>query len=339
MRNPHRVESRSKWDRRRRASSVFSDVEIRRPHRSRYARRRQYSDSSVHSEDGSGGSTTILCCAALWVTIFLGLSIGLVWELSREQPVPSGHCHSTQVRSRSPTVPQQPNPQPRAPPAAGQPVAKATQARLVAQEQRAATAPATAPPTQTPQQSNAARQATAILSRVRKWGGQTQGPLTVTLSWNTKDDMDIHVTTPKGKRIRWTPGFKKSSCGGKLDVNKNGYYNKKTNTPVENVAWPPGTRPHSGTYKIKINLATKKEQQFANSWWKPDLWNTYDDWSKKTMTYQVMVKDAKGKVFMWNRQLRSTSGIFCGDRDKLTFQFDGTNISNPSAGPVVTQLS
>jgi hypothetical protein len=76
------------------------------------------------------------------------------------------------------------------------------------------------------------------------------GPLQVTLSWNTIDDLDLYVTDPTGQTVYWRNRTVPS--GGQLDVDANASCSNATQNPVENVFW--ASTPPSGTYRIEVRL-------------------------------------------------------------------------------------
>jgi hypothetical protein len=79
-------------------------------------------------------------------------------------------------------------------------------------------------------------------------GGQYDNvDVRVSLIWDNRNDLDLHVTTPGGEVIFY--GMKASKCGGVLDVDRN--IRGETTTPVENVRWPTGTAPE-GQYKVVV---------------------------------------------------------------------------------------
>jgi hypothetical protein len=87
-----------------------------------------------------------------------------------------------------------------------------------------------------------------IRNRVLAAGGQHDNvDVRVSLVWDNRNDLDLHVTTPSGEVIFFS--HKRSACGGVLDVDRN--IRGETNTPVENVRWTEGTGP-SGTYKVMV---------------------------------------------------------------------------------------
>ena len=87
-----------------------------------------------------------------------------------------------------------------------------------------------------------------IAQRVRSAQGQyDQVAVRVSLLWNTRDDLDIHVIAPSGEEISYSN--KSSRCGGVLDVDRN--VRGEDPKPVENIRWPQGKAP-TGHYKVFV---------------------------------------------------------------------------------------
>lgn len=87
-----------------------------------------------------------------------------------------------------------------------------------------------------------------IAQRVRAAGGQYDDvDVRVSLLWNTRDDLDLHVFAPSGEEIWYNN--KTSRCGGALDVDRN--VRGETEKPVENVRWAKGKAP-AGPYRIYV---------------------------------------------------------------------------------------
>lgn len=81
--------------------------------------------------------------------------------------------------------------------------------------------------------------------------GARVGQVTVSLLWDTIDDVDLHVSAPNGETIYY--GNRSGSSGGVLDVDRQvGSY---VDHPVENIYW--ANAPH-GNYTVKVNVFTKR---------------------------------------------------------------------------------
>jgi hypothetical protein len=89
-----------------------------------------------------------------------------------------------------------------------------------------------------------------IERRIIDFGG-TSGELTISLLWNTMDDLDLAVITPNG---RDTIYYKRPLhvSGGKLDVDKNRQDLLPVTDPVENIRWL--SNPPKGKYRICVSL-------------------------------------------------------------------------------------
>lgn len=85
-----------------------------------------------------------------------------------------------------------------------------------------------------------------IQKRVNDAGGRA-GEVQFSLSWHNRNDLDLHVIAPGGKRIFY--GDRRSSCGGELDVDMN--VRPLSDEPVENTRWLRGKAP-SGRYTVFV---------------------------------------------------------------------------------------
>ena len=79
--------------------------------------------------------------------------------------------------------------------------------------------------------------------------GAKSGDIQVSLIWNGKNDLDLHLVTPGGERIYH--GKKRSRDGGILDVDMNAG-TVDSLEPVENIYWPQGQTP-SGKFTVYVN--------------------------------------------------------------------------------------
>jgi Ca-activated chloride channel family protein len=73
------------------------------------------------------------------------------------------------------------------------------------------------------------------------------GNLRVSLLWDNRNDLDLHVITPSGEEIFY--GNKKSADSGELDVDMN--VHGESLKPVENIYWPADVAPE-GDYKVYV---------------------------------------------------------------------------------------
>ena len=87
-----------------------------------------------------------------------------------------------------------------------------------------------------------------IKRRVTQAGGAHEGcDIRASLMWNNRNDLDIHVITPRGEEVFF--GNKRGRCGGSLDVDMN--VRGETTTPIENIRWMRGTAP-AGRYTVFV---------------------------------------------------------------------------------------
>lgn len=84
-------------------------------------------------------------------------------------------------------------------------------------------------------------------------GGQN-GEVTVTLVWETVDDMDLVVIEPSGEKIFFENAV--SNSGGRLDIDRNRA--ALTAMPIENIYWPERSAPR-GRYEVQV-LFYKRNQ-------------------------------------------------------------------------------
>lgn len=94
-----------------------------------------------------------------------------------------------------------------------------------------------------------------IDSRLKSAGAKT-GDVQISLSWNTIDDMDLHVSFTPGNglvdNINWTNRLGRLS-NGMLDIDMNANSGFLSAVPVENIFWPPQSSP-SGVFTVYVHF-------------------------------------------------------------------------------------
>jgi hypothetical protein len=81
----------------------------------------------------------------------------------------------------------------------------------------------------------------------------TEGLLDVTLAWNGREDLDLHVFCPGGEIWSNTP----SACGGTLEIDRNSKADAREDNPVEHATW--STHPPGGEYRVVVVLYNRFE--------------------------------------------------------------------------------
>jgi Ca-activated chloride channel family protein len=87
---------------------------------------------------------------------------------------------------------------------------------------------------------------TEFSGRLARAGAQS-GDIRVSLLWNNRNDLDIHVVTPRQEEIFY--GHPQDVAGGFLDVDMN--VRGETSKPVENIFWARGKAPQ-GRYRVFV---------------------------------------------------------------------------------------
>ncbi len=98
-----------------------------------------------------------------------------------------------------------------------------------------------------------------------------EGDVTITLRWDTDDDLDLIVVCPDGSRIKYNS---KVSCGGRLDVDNRAQ--NPSDPGAENIYFEDGL-PDPGLYRIEI-------ENFA------------DRTPGRSTPYRVIIRDKEGNV-------------------------------------------
>ena len=136
-----------------------------------------------------------------------------------------------------------------------------------------------------------------IGQRLERAGGQT-GEVTITLSWNNYNDLDLWCIDPRGEKIFYS--HKRARSGGVLDVDSNSGEHPLTDRPVENIVWPYGSAP-AGKYQVFVDHYSTRRGQDPTAY--------------------------KVSVLVKGRQHDVTGSISHGGGARLVYEFDtsGTN--------------
>lgn len=80
------------------------------------------------------------------------------------------------------------------------------------------------------------------------------GDLQATLQWDSVHDLDLAVMDPSGDIVAFDNSLIEN--GGQLDVDANALCESLTDTPVENIFWPPDQAPQ-GEYVVAVSLYSR----------------------------------------------------------------------------------
>ena len=127
--------------------------------------------------------------------------------------------------------------------------------------------------------------------RLNREGAKT-GEVQLSLMWNDRNDLDLHVVCPSGERMHG--GNKVSKCGGELDVDMN--VRAESKKPIENVFWEENAP--AGNYKAFVHFYRHHKKRRTRS----------------TTTYKLIV-NAGGEI----KEYSDT--ITFGDPIKLVAEF------------------
>lgn len=91
--------------------------------------------------------------------------------------------------------------------------------------------------------------------RLKQAGAKT-GDIQISIMWNSRDDIDLHVSYTPGNglvdNINWINRVGRLSPGA-LDIDRNANSNLLTDTPVENIFWQHGSSP-KGFFVVYIHF-------------------------------------------------------------------------------------
>ncbi len=113
-------------------------------------------------------------------------------------------------------------------------------------------------PAQPPPQAPPAPEPHADMDQRLQREGAKSAATQVTLAWDSRADLDLHVLCPDGAEIKFN---RQAGCGGILDVDMNARPGPVSDTPVENVVWPNGAMP--GKYRVVVDNYTARQETGA----------------------------------------------------------------------------
>lgn len=94
----------------------------------------------------------------------------------------------------------------------------------------------------------------AVQGRLVAAGASMSGDIMAALSWETRDDLDLHCVDPSGTRIYFQ--HRRSSTSGELDVDQN-VNAPLRDDPVEHIYWPTDRAPE-GKYVFSVYFYTRR---------------------------------------------------------------------------------
>ena len=100
--------------------------------------------------------------------------------------------------------------------------------------------------------------ADAVTMRVKNAGGNVDGDVRVSLSWDNKDDLDLSVYKDNDEYNCIYYG-RRRELGGELDVDANAH--SIVDEPVENIFWKSINNLANGKYTVKINNFNKRTNE------------------------------------------------------------------------------
>jgi Ca-activated chloride channel family protein len=139
---------------------------------------------------------------------------------------------------------------------------------------------------------------TEFSGRLARAGAQS-GDIRVSLLWNNRNDLDIHVVTPRQEEIFYAHA--EDAFGGFLDVDMN--VRGETTKPVENVFWARGRAPQ-GQYRVFV-------QNYG-----------YHETSREPTTFQVEIKNGDEYSYFEGTVYGQGSS---SDTEVCTFEYRGAS--------------
>lgn len=100
--------------------------------------------------------------------------------------------------------------------------------------------------------------ADAVTLRVKNAGGNVDGDVRVSLSWDNKDDLDLSVYKDNDEYDCIYYG-RRRELGGELDVDANAH--SIVDEPVENIFWKSINNLANGQYTVKVNNFNKRTNE------------------------------------------------------------------------------
>ncbi|MDR0411376.1 MAG: VWA domain-containing protein [Treponema sp.] len=141
---------------------------------------------------------------------------------------------------------------------------------------------------------------TDLSARLNEEGARS-GDIRVSLSWENRNDLDLHVITPGQEHIYY--GYKKDSSGGELDVDMN--IRGESTEPIENIFWQEAKAP-AGMYRVFV-------QNF----------NFHEDPQKPT-PFRVELKNGRSMQYFEGQ----TNGVGnLSNAEVCSFQYTGDDLS------------
>jgi len=95
-----------------------------------------------------------------------------------------------------------------------------------------------------------------VQNRLVAAGANMNGDIMAALSWESRDDLDLHCVDPYGARIYFKNKFSRSM--GELDVDQNAIAPYR-NDPVEHIYWPLNKAPE-GRYRFQVDYFNNHSQ-------------------------------------------------------------------------------